>query len=91
MAKRKVNVPKILCHTDGRVFANWHPRDLDAYCAYFSDEDTPPSPESLKITHTSWADVRSLVWKPVVQVVQVGEPGEVEVGGPYDSETGESV
>ena len=54
---------------------------------------SPPAPETLKIDTglPSLTDVESLVWRPVIQVVQTGEPGEVEVGGPYDDFTGEDV
>lgn len=90
---RKVNVPKILCHADGAIFANWHPGKAEVYAAYLCDLDSPPAPASLKINtgNLSVTDVESLIWKPVIQVVQVGEPGEVEVSGPYDDHTGERV
>jgi hypothetical protein len=93
MAERTVNVPKILCHPDGAVFCNWHPGDAEVCAVYLSDEDTPPTPESLKIVESfpGIIDHSTLVWKPVTYAVQVGEPGEVAVGGPYDAETGEIV
>lgn len=93
MGERTVNVPKVLCHSDGAIFCNWHPGEAEVYAVYMTDLDTPPAPESLKINvgPVSIADVRMLRWKPVIQVVQTGEPGEVEVTGPYDSETGEGV
>lgn len=93
MAERKVNVPKILCHSDGAVFANWHPGKSEAYAVYLCDLDTPPAPESLKINTgpLTFIDIASLVWRPVIQAVQTGEPGEVDVSGPYDDETGEQV
>jgi hypothetical protein len=89
--ERTVIIPKILCHADGAVFANWHPGKADVYAAYLCDLDTPPTPESLKIDvgEFSVTDMAGLRWCPVIQIVQTGEPGEVEVTGPYDSETGE--
>lgn len=91
--ERAVNVPKILCHSDGAVFCNWHPGKAEVYAVYLCDLDTPPAPESLKINTapSAFTDVASLVWRPVIQVVQTGEPGDVDVTGPYVAETGESV
>ncbi len=92
MGERTVNVPKILCHADGAVFANWHPK-AEVYAAYLCDLDTPPTPESLKIDAGAFSvtDMAGLRWCPVIQIVQTGEPGTVEVTGPYDSETGKGV
>lgn len=93
MAERTVNVPKILCHSDGSIFCNWHPGKAEVYAVYLCDQDTPPAPESLKINTgpLTFTAMASLVWRPVIQTVQVGAPGEVEVTGPYDPETGEGV
>jgi hypothetical protein len=93
MAEREVRVPKVLCHSDGAaIFCNWHP-DKAVYAVYLSDQDTPPAPKSLNITTDTQGvtNLETLVWKPVIQTVQTGEPGEVEVIGPYDLETGEGV
>ncbi len=56
----------VLAHDDETLFANWN-KKIGAYAMYFTEQTSPPSPESLEIVNESGEDkdVSSMRWLPV--------------------------
>ena len=63
----------VLCHEDGTLFCNWHPKafqdnEHDAYAVYIAYAETPPALEDLDIIVNS-TSVSNLCWRPVSRKV----------------------
>jgi len=83
-------VPKILCHPDGTIYAEYPFELLTADAHYTSCEDVPPTAVELGIKTAGMSDPEDLIWRPVIVAV-AGEPEYEDQVFPYDDETGEAV
>lgn len=83
-----VKTPKALFHPDGGLFVIWHP-DHQAYSPVISDEDVPPTAQSLNLNDRSITEHDALVWRPIRMTSQFTVIEEENVLHPYDPDTGE--
>lgn len=79
-----IKTPKALFHPDGTLYVIWH-ESLSAYCPVFSDEDVPPSPETLDMNVFVEEYAARAVWRPIRMTATENET----VTAPYDPDTGE--